>query len=102
MKKLKIRVSDLAQERLLDILNYIEIEWSLKSRNKFLEKFDEKVNQICLHPKSCQESEENPGLHKGVVEKHVSFFYRVSDEYIDLLYVYDNREDPERIREIIS
>ena len=102
MKILKVRLSEVAQERLLDILKYVEIEWSTSSKNKFLKKFDEKIQQISQQPKSCPESEDVPGIYKGVVEKHVSFVYRINSDFIDVLTVFDNRQSPQEIKKIIS
>lgn len=47
-----------------------------------------------MHPKSCPESEEFKGLHKCVVTKHNSLFYRITDDEIEVITLFDNRQDP--------
>ena len=94
MSKLNVYLSPLAESKLETLLDYLVSEWSQKSKKKFLKKLEEKINQIATQPNSCPESKEFPGLFKGVVEKHTSIFYRIHNDGIEIITIFDNRQNP--------
>lgn len=102
MKKLHVRISEIAQKKLIEILDHLEFEWSVKSRKKFLSRFEDKVKQVRKHPNSCKQSREFPGIYVCVVEKHTSFIYRHDDEYLDIILVFSNQQNPKSISQEIG
>ncbi len=96
---LKVFLSPLAERQLELLLDYLEFEWSVKSRSSFLEKIKKSCKMISLHPKSCLESQEFPNLFKCVVTKQTSFYYRIIDNEIEIISVKDNRQDPDKIED---
>ncbi len=71
----------------------------MKTRNKFIEKFTEKINQISSHPKSCPESNEFKGLFKCVVTKQNTFYYRINFESneIEIITIFDSRQSANKL-----
>ena len=99
---MKLFLSPLAVETLESILDFIEDKWSLKSREKALEKVLSKFKQIQSQPRSCPESVIQPHLFKCVVSKQTSFFYRVLEKEIEVIIFFDNRQDPKDLIKILD
>lgn len=71
---LNVFLSPLAERQIELLLEYLELEWSRKSRDTFLEKMKKSFNKISRQPKSCQESSDFPNLFKCIVTKQTSFY----------------------------
>jgi plasmid stabilization system protein ParE len=101
VKKLKVYLSPIAESKLNELLLYLVEEWSVKSKTIFLKKLKQKTTQISVHPKSCVQSEAFPGLFRLVIEKHISLYYRINGDEIEIITIIDNRQNPESVnREI--
>ncbi|MDA7744795.1 type II toxin-antitoxin system RelE/ParE family toxin [bacterium] len=96
---LNIFLSPLAERQLELLLEYLELEWSRKSRETFLDKVKKSFSKISTNPKSCQESKAHPNIFKCVVTKQTSFYYRIVNNEIEIISVKDNRQDPDKIEE---
>ena len=94
MSKWLVYLSPQAESKLDDLLFYLETEWSEKSKQKFIEKLKKKLSQISLQPRSCPESKEKTRVFKAVIEKHVSLYYRILGDEIEVITVFDNRQNP--------
>ncbi|PTX59793.1 plasmid stabilization system protein ParE [Kordia periserrulae] len=96
---MKVYLSELAEKKLLKLSDYLLEEWNAKTRNKFLEKFSEKIKQISNLPTSCPQSNEYKGLYKCVVTKQNTFYYRVSNELneIEIITIFDTRQNPNKL-----
>lgn len=94
---MKVFLSELAQTKLIDLLKHIETKWGKLVRDNFLNKFIAKKNQISQQPYSCPQSHEVKGLFKCVVSKQTTFFYRITNNQIEIITVFDTRQNPERL-----
>jgi len=94
---LKVYLSPLAEKKLSLLLKYIEHKWTTKERDEFLEKILNSVKRVATHPESSPKSDTFPNLFKCVVSKHTSFFYRFNSEDLEIITVFDNRQDPYQI-----
>ncbi|NQY09108.1 MAG: type II toxin-antitoxin system RelE/ParE family toxin [Flavobacteriales bacterium] len=99
---MKVRLSPLAEEKIRNLLSFIEKEWSTKAKEEYLKKFLKSVNQISNHPNSCPQSSNPKGVFKCVVTKQSSFYYRISNDQIEIITLIDNRQDPATIRKWIK
>ncbi|MCP4121283.1 MAG: type II toxin-antitoxin system RelE/ParE family toxin [Bacteroidetes bacterium] len=91
----KVKLSPLAEQKLDLLLDYLEKEWSVEIRNRFLQKFKEKAGQAASFPKSCPESIAMPGIFKAVIDHQNSFFYRLESNGIEIITLTDNRSEPQ-------
>lgn len=82
--------SKIAQERLEALLNYLETEWSLLVKKKFIIKLDECFNQINVFPNSNQYSK-TLNLNRCKVTKHTTFYYSFTDDEIYVSFFIDSR-----------
>ena len=94
----KIVLSKRASNRLEKLLEYLELEWSLKVKNEFIKKLDKSLTQIQKFPESCPQTDFVKGLHMFVVTKQTSIFYRFDKQTITILTIFDNRMNPNRLK----
>ena len=92
--KREVRLSKRAMKKLDSLLVYLENEWSTKVKHNFILKLDKSLKQIQKLPDSFPESEKIRGLRKCVVTKQTTVFYRYSDTSIDVITIFDNRQNP--------
>jgi len=92
--KREIRLSKRAMKKLDSLLVYLENEWSTKVKHNFILKLDKSLKQIQKLPDSFPESEKIRGLRKCVVTKQTTVFCRYSDTSIDVITIFDNRQNP--------
>lgn len=97
---MKVFLSELAENKLLKLSDYILENWNLKTRDKFIEKLTEKIKQITLQPESCPQSTDIKGLYKCVVTKQTTFYYRISTELkeIEIITIFDTRQNLSKLR----
>lgn len=65
---MKVFLSELAESKLLKLSEYLR-NWNLRTRDKFISKLTDKIEQISLQPNSCPTSSEFANLYKCVVTK---------------------------------
>jgi plasmid stabilization system protein ParE len=90
----EIKFSRIAAKKLQNLLVFLEKEWSAKVRNNFVLNLDKSLKQIQQLPGSFPESEKILGLRKCVITKQTTIFYKYSDTSIDVVTIFDNRQDP--------
>jgi len=88
---LQIRLSDLASKKLDKLLDYLEEEWSLTVANNFEDLFGEKLSHVLKYSESCVQSKRFFNLYLCVVTKQTSFLYRINNNEIEVITVFDNR-----------
>ncbi len=99
---MSVFLSPIAERKLELLLDYLESNWSRKTRDDFLSKLIKSFNQVSNHPKSCPESQEFANLFKCIVTKQTSFYYRIKSKEIEVITITDNRQDPDKISEEIK
>jgi len=93
-----IILSKRAAKRLEKLLDYLGLEWSLKVKNDFIKNLDKSLNQIRKFPESCQQTTFVKGLHKLIVTKQTSLFYRFDSKTITIVTLFVNRMNPDRLK----
>ena len=99
---LKVYLSPLAEKKLSLLLEYIEHKWAKKERDEFLERILNSFKRVAIHPESSPKSQTFPNLFKCVVSKQTSFFYRFNSDDLEIITVFDNRQDPDKIESEIK
>lgn len=98
MEKKRVVLSNTAKSKLTDLLDYLENTWSKKVQNEFIAKMDRSLSRISYYPNSCPESTEIQGLFKCVVTKQTSLFYRVNPQEIEVVTLFDTRQDTKKLK----
>ena len=96
--KREIRLSKRAMRKLDGLLVYLEKEWSTKVKHEFVLKLDKSLKQIQELPDSFPASEKVRGLRKCVVTKQTTVFYKYSETTIDVITIFDNRQNPKSLK----
>ncbi|MGM0580302.1 MAG: type II toxin-antitoxin system RelE/ParE family toxin [Bacteroidota bacterium] len=96
---MKVYLSSKAETKLLELAKFLIEKWSHKVKAKFFERFNKKVKQISIQPNSCPKSKEIVELHKCVVTKQTTFYYRVikAKNEIEIITIFDSRQNPNKL-----
>ena len=97
--KLKVYHSKLAERKLLKLQAYILQEWGKASRDNFIEIYLQAMEQISTMPKSCPESRFKKGIRNCVISKQTSILYRIKNNEIEIITLFDNRQNQESLFE---
>ena len=88
-----------ASETFNSNVDYLLIEWGDQVTSDFLNRVDEVVGSIKSNPKIYPLVNKNEQIHRCVVVKQITLYYRViSSERIDLLTFWNNFQNPESLK----
>mgnify|MGYP001088853466 CR=1 FL=1 len=93
----KIKWSPLAESDFSNILNYLNKNRDKKVAANFIDLTDRNINQIAINPKLFPFIHKRKGIRKCVLTKHNSLFYRYKRSTVEILRIYDTRQDPETL-----
>ncbi len=72
-----------------------------KSKKNFIKKLDQSLTLIKANPEYFQKSELVKGLHRCVITKHITLYYRYDDSNIYVVTFFDNRQNLGRLKTIL-
>jgi plasmid stabilization system protein ParE len=78
------------------VIFYLEKRWSKNVAKKFLLTFYKKVDAIALNPTIGRRSSRYPVIRKIFITKHNILYYEVFEERIELLQIFDSRQNPQK------
>ncbi|MFV0591418.1 MAG: type II toxin-antitoxin system RelE/ParE family toxin [Draconibacterium sp.] len=93
----KLVWSDEAIQNLKNIIDYLEQNWTKKEIQKFVRLLDKKLQLIASNPFIFAESTYSAGLRRSVVSKHTSIFYRITNQEVRIITLFDNRQNPSNL-----
>lgn len=96
----KLIWSDEALSNLKNILVYLEENWTQKEIKKFAVLLDRQLIRIQNNPSLFAESSNRSQIRKSVLTKQVSIYYRISENEIHLISLFDNRQNPEKLNRL--
>jgi plasmid stabilization system protein ParE len=90
----EIRFAVEAEETYDSIVSQLRERWG----DKFVIKLENKISQslklIAEEPFIYPEAQENTKVRKCILHKNCSLFYSVNIDYVEIIYFWDNRQDP--------
>jgi plasmid stabilization system protein ParE len=89
--------SPLAESDFAKILEYLNKKWDEKVTNHFIDLTEELIGQISNNPRQFPVIYKKEKIRKCVLTKHNTLFYRDSKSRVDILRIYDTRQDPETL-----
>ena len=92
-----IKWSSLADNDFAKILAYLENRWNKTVCTKFINKLDFCINLIHKNPNQFLFFNSNLQIRKCVITKQNMLYYRETDSRIDILRLYDIRQNPETL-----
>ncbi len=99
---MNIRLSTLAAYKTNLLLDFLEEKWSLKTKEKFIQKFTERLKALESNPEGFPKSEVRPELRKLIITKQTSILYKIAEDSIFIVTLIDNRQDPDSIEKEIK
>ena len=85
-----------ADVKLDDLIFYLETEWGENVVKAFMKKLYDFLEILSEFPEIGSMQFEKKGIRGFPLTKQVSIFYKVEDDRIILLDLFDNRSDPKR------
>ena len=83
-----------AEETYNALVDQLRVRWG----NEFVIKFEQKVSKtiqlITANPLIYAIAKENAEARKCVLHKNCSMYYIIDRDYIEIVYFWDNRQDP--------
>ena len=93
-------ISRTALKSSIVIGDYIEAKFSLKSREKFIDKLRSAFAMIQKNPESFPKSEINSNHYRFVLTKQTTIYYNFKNTEIRILDLFDTRKNPSKIQKI--
>ena len=90
----KIVWSPLSMSDLAMILEYLNENWDEKVTNQFIDLTENNLEQISINPRQFPIIYKKEKIRKCVLTKHNTMFYRDSKSQVEILRIYDTRQDP--------
>ena len=98
----KIVLSKRASRNLEKLLEYLEIKWSKKVKDNFIKKLEKALKILIEKPESSPKSEIIKGLHKCVVTKQTTVFYKFDNKHIFVVTIFDTRQEPKKLNKEVQ
>jgi|AntRauTorckE6833_2_1112554.scaffolds.fasta_scaffold137038_1 plasmid stabilization system protein ParE len=80
-------------------LEHLSEEWDLQTINRFLDRVDEIIDSISENPYLFQSYNKKYGIHRSVINKHITLFYRIKNsDKIDLITFWNSHKNPNELK----
>ena len=89
--------SPAAEKDLEAVLDYLQSKWSDQILNRFINKIDDNIGLIIGDPKIFPLINERLKIRKSVITKHNTLYYRESSKSIQIVRLFDSRQDPKKL-----
>ncbi len=90
---LAVTISERASKNLDEILKYLEVKWSLRVRDKFLDILMAKVQLISENPYIYPSSVIKKSIYRCVLTRQTILYYRVKSDEVEIITIQDARKD---------
>jgi plasmid stabilization system protein ParE len=90
--------SPAAESDLKSVLSYLDEKWSALVVNQFINKVDSFVSLIAEEPKLFPIINKKHNVRKCVLTKQNTLFYRENKDSIDIIRLFDTRQDPKKLK----
>ncbi len=94
----EISWAPLAENDFAAILEYLNTNWDSKVSSNFIDLTENVIDQISINPKQYPVIFKKKRIRKCVLTKHNSLFNRDSRSQIEILRIYDTRQDPDSLK----
>jgi plasmid stabilization system protein ParE len=79
------------------ILAYLSSNWEFSVAIKFLDVIELPTSQISVNPRQFPLIHKGLKIRKCVITKHNTLYYRDMQTHMELLRIYDTRQDPDKL-----
>lgn len=89
--------SPLAESDFDQILEYLYHKWNQQVTIQFIEITEKVIQKVAAKPKLFPVINKEEKIRKCVITKHNTLFYRETKTQIEILRIYDTRQDPDKL-----
>ena len=86
--------SNLSEKDFDNILDYLDKNWGQRVAANFIALTENIVNQISINPRQFPICYKRKKVRKCILTKHNTIFYRDGKINVEILRIYDTRQDP--------
>lgn len=97
----EVRWTETARKTLQETSDFILELWGSEINEKFVEQLDYRINQIQNNPELAPAFENNQ-IRRLIIHRTVSLFYVNTPQFIKILVIWDNRQDPDSLLEKLT
>jgi plasmid stabilization system protein ParE len=90
----EIILSETAIDSFEAIFDQIQARWGDRIATKFENKVTGTLALLAKRPLIFKSIEAQSNVRKGFIDKNCSFFYEISSEQVQILFFWDNRQEP--------
>lgn len=90
--------SPLSEKDFSDILEYLNKNQGNNVAINFIDLTEDILNQISINPKQFPVCYKKKKVRKCVLTKHNTLFYRDGKINVEILRIFDNRQDPNTLK----
>ena len=87
-----------AKTDLNNILDYLNDNWSKREAEKFVIKVSKAIEQIKMSPETFPVVRKKKNIHKFLLVKQNTIYYRIQKNEIELLTIWDTRQNPKKLK----
>ncbi len=93
-----IEWSPRSKQDYLNLLDYLETKWGEKTIRKFHIRLMSILELIAERPEIYPASAKNKRIRRCVISRQTSLYYQIRRNTIELITLFDNRQNPSKIR----
>jgi plasmid stabilization system protein ParE len=75
------------------VVDYLSKEWSLSTAEEFIQTVERRTENLTNFPNLGRASTKEPSIRSIILTKHNKLYYRVSGDAIEILNIFDTRQD---------
>jgi len=94
----KIIWSDEAYKNLQHIVDYLEKFWTSREIIKFARLLEKQLILIKRNPALYPYSNKSRNIHKCVLTKQTTIYYKIKDAEVHLVTLFDSRQSPDKLK----
>lgn len=91
---LKVKWTDIALEDYRKVIDYLLEDWSITVAEEFIQNTESRIETLTFFPNLGLSSDKMKNIKSIVLTKHNKLYYRISDETITILNIFDTRQNP--------
>ena len=85
-----------ANGNLDQIISYLEKEWTNKEIKSFFVKLEKAIALLSARPLLFRATNKRKQIHRCLLTRQVSIYYKIVNETIVILSIFDNRQNPSK------
>jgi len=91
-----------AQSDIENVTDYLMHKWGVKVVERFLYRLRKLIKQISINPKQYLLIYSKLNIRKCVITKQNTLYYRIKDRQIEIIRIFDTRQDPGKLKILYS